>query len=172
MQTFVTPIHSLWIPGLLKKNSEATCLEIKWQSLGYKFLISSRNTSESHSFLSNCLRLHGLYSPGSSPGQNTGVGSFFPSPGDLPNPEIKLESPALQADASPTELLGKPWTSPEVQCQNQIDYILCSQRWRSSIQSAKTRPGADCPQIMDSLLPNSDLNWRKQGQPVDHSGMT
>ena len=25
-----------------------------------------------------------------------------------------------------------------------IDYILCSQRWRSSIQSAKTRPGADC----------------------------
>ena len=24
------------------------------------------------------------------------------------------------------------------------DYILCSQRWRSSIQSAKTRPGADC----------------------------
>ena len=26
----------------------------------------------------------------------------------------------------------------------QTDYILCSQRWRSSIQSAKTRPGADC----------------------------
>ena len=27
--------------------------------------------------------------------------------------------------------------------QNQIDYIICSQRWRSSIQSAKTRPAAD-----------------------------
>ena len=27
---------------------------------------------------------------------------------------------------------------------NQIAYILCSQRWRSSIQSAKTRLGADC----------------------------
>ena len=25
------------------------------------------------------------------------------------------------------------WTSPDVQHQNQIDYILCSQRWRSSI---------------------------------------
>ena len=25
-----------------------------------------------------------------------------------------------------------------------MDYILCSQRWRSSIQSAKTRLGADC----------------------------
>ena len=27
------------------------------------------------------------------------------------------------------------WTSPDAQHQNQIDYILCSQRWRSSIQS-------------------------------------
>ena len=35
------------------------------------------------------------------------------------------------------------WTSPDAQYQNQNDYILCSQRWRSSIQSAKTRPGAD-----------------------------
>ena len=31
------------------------------------------------------------------------------------------------------------WTSPDGQHQNQIDYILCSQRWRSSIQSVKTR---------------------------------
>ena len=36
------------------------------------------------------------------------------------------------------------WTSPDGQYRNQIDYILCSQRWRSSIQSAKTRIGADC----------------------------
>ena len=35
------------------------------------------------------------------------------------------------------------WTSPDGQYRNQIDYILCSQRWRSSIQSTKTRPGAD-----------------------------
>ena len=40
-------------------------------------------------------------------------------------------------------------------------YILCSQRWRNSIQSAKARLGADCGQIMKPLLPNSDLNWRK-----------
>ena len=32
------------------------------------------------------------------------------------------------------------WTPPDGQYQNQIDYILGSQRWRSSIQSAKTRP--------------------------------
>ena len=36
------------------------------------------------------------------------------------------------------------WTSPDGQYRNQIDYILYSQRWRSSVQSAKTRPGADC----------------------------
>ena len=27
-------------------------------------------------------------------------------------------------------------------------------------------------QIMNYLLPNSDLNWRKWGKRVDHSGMT
>ena len=35
------------------------------------------------------------------------------------------------------------WTLPDGQHQNQTDYILCSQKCRSSIQSAKTRPGAD-----------------------------
>ena len=52
------------------------------------------------------------------------------------------------------------WTSPDSQQQNQIDYILCSQRWRSSIQSAKTRPPSprELTQIMNSLLLNSDLN--------------
>ena len=50
------------------------------------------------------------------------------------------------------------WTSPDGQHRNQIDYILCSQRWRSSIQSAKTRPGADCGSDHELLLQNSDLN--------------
>ena len=31
------------------------------------------------------------------------------------------------------------WTSPDGQHRNQIDYILCSQRWRNSIQSAKNK---------------------------------
>ena len=50
------------------------------------------------------------------------------------------------------------WTSPDAQYQNQIDYILCGQRWRSSTQSAKTRLGADCGSEHELLLPNSDLN--------------
>ena len=49
------------------------------------------------------------------------------------------------------------WASPDGQHGNQIDYILCSQRWRSSIQSAKTRLGADCGSHHEFLLPNSDL---------------
>ena len=44
------------------------------------------------------------------------------------------------------------WTSPDGQHQNQIDYILCSQRWRSSIQSAKTRLGADCGSDHEILI--------------------
>ena len=31
------------------------------------------------------------------------------------------------------------WTSPDGQHRNQTDYILCSQGWRSSIQTAKIR---------------------------------
>ena len=34
-------------------------------------------------------------------------------------------------------------TSPDGQHKNQIDYVLCCQIWRRSIQSAKTRPGED-----------------------------
>ena len=64
--------------------------------------------SESHSVVTNSLRPHELYSPGNSPGQNTGVGITFFFPGDLPNPGIKLRSPTLQADSLPAEPPGKP----------------------------------------------------------------
>ena len=64
------------------------------------------------------------------------------------------------------------WTSPDGQYRNQIDYILCSQRWRISTQSAKTRPGADCGTDRELLIAKFRLNWRKWGKPLDHSGMT
>ena len=50
------------------------------------------------------------------------------------------------------------WTSPDGQHQNQIDSILCSQRQRSSIQSAKQDRELTVAQVMNYLLPNSDLN--------------
>jgi len=45
-----------------------------------------------------------------------------------------------------------PWTSPDGPHQNQIDYILCSQRWRSSIQSAEIRPGTLCGSDHELLI--------------------
>ena len=47
---------------------------------------------------------------------------------------------------------------------NQIDYILCSQRWTSSIQSAKTRPGTDCSSDHELLMDKFRLKLKKVGK--------
>ena len=63
--------------------------------------------------------------------------------------------------------------SPDGQHWNQIDYILCSQRWRSLYTVSKNKTGSWLwLRSWTPLLPNSDLNWRKWGKPLDHSGMT
>ena len=41
------------------------------------------------------------------------------------------------------------------------DYLLCSQRWRSSIQSAKSRPGADCGSDHECLIAKFRLKLKK-----------
>ena len=56
------------------------------------------------------------------------------------------------------------WTSPDGQYQNQIDYILCSQRWRSSIQSAKIRLGADCGSDHEIFIAKFRLKLKKVGK--------
>ena len=48
------------------------------------------------------------YSPWNSPGQDIGVGSCYPSPGDLCNSGIEPRSPTLQADSLPAKPPGKP----------------------------------------------------------------
>ena len=48
--------------------------------------------------------------------------------------------------------------------QIQIDYILCSQRWRSSIKAAKTRPGADCGSDHELLIVKFRLKLKKVGK--------
>ena len=55
-------------------------------------------------------------------------------------------------------------TSPDGEHQNQIDYILCSQIWRSSIQSTKTRPGADCGSDHELLISKFRLKLKKVGK--------
>ena len=46
----------------------------------------------------------------------------------------------------------------------QTDYILCSQRWKNSIQSAKTRPGADCGSDHELLITKFRLKLKKVGK--------
>ena len=56
------------------------------------------------------------------------------------------------------------WTSPDGQYRNQIYYILYSQRWRSSIQSAKVRQGADCGSDHELLIAKFRLKLKKIGE--------
>ena len=56
------------------------------------------------------------------------------------------------------------WTSPDGQHQNQIDYILCSQRWRSAIQSGKARLGVDCGSDHELLIAKFILKLKKVGK--------
>ena len=51
------------------------------------------------------------------------------------------------------------WSKPK-----SIDYIPCSQRWRSSIQPAKTRPGADCGSDHELLIAKFRLKLKKVGK--------
>ena len=56
------------------------------------------------------------------------------------------------------------WTSPDSQYRNQIDYILCSQRWRSFIKSAKTILGADCGSEHELLIAKFRHKLKKAGK--------
>ena len=51
------------------------------------------------------------------------------------------------------------WSIPK-----QTDYSLCSQRWRSSIQSAKTGPELTVAQIMKSFIAKLRLKFKKVGK--------
>ena len=56
------------------------------------------------------------------------------------------------------------WTSTDGEHRNQTDYIPCSQRWRSSTKSAKTRPGADCGSECELLIAKFKLKLKKVGK--------
>ena len=53
------------------------------------------------------------------------------------------------------------WTTTYGQHQIQIGYILCRQRWKSSIQSTKTRPGAHCGSDHELLIAKFRLKLKK-----------
>ena len=76
---------------------------------------------------------------------------------------VKSKSlPPLQS--SPYRRRLYMWISPDGQYWNQTDYILCSKRWRSSTQSAKTRLGADCGSDHELLIGKFRLKLKKVGK--------
>ena len=54
-------------------------------------------------------------------------------------------------------------TNQKEMVRNQIDYTLCSQRWRNSIKSARTRVGADCGSDRE-LIAKFRLKLKKVGK--------
>ena len=67
----------------------------------------------------------------------------FPSPGDLPNPGIKPGSPALQADALPSEPPGKPinvlkfykWHNSKYTSESKPEIVYCQSQRHSTMAS-------------------------------------
>ena len=76
--------------------------------------------------------------------------------GVLPRERTGHSKHPLPKTQEKTSLDGQHW--------NQIDYILCSQRWRSFIQSAKTRQGADCGSDHELLIAKFRLKLKKVGK--------
>ena len=62
------------------------------------------------------------------------------------------------------EYLKAVYCHPAYLASIQIDYILCSQRWRSSVQSAKTRLGADGGSDHELLIAKFRLKLKKVGK--------
>ena len=58
------------------------------------------------------------------------------------------------------------WISPDGQYWNQNDYILSNKRWRSSIQSAKIRLGADCGSDHEPLIAKFRLKLKEVGKTI------
>ena len=52
-------------------------------------------------------------------------------------------------------------TSPMVNTKIRLIIFFCSQKWRRSIQSAKTRPGADCGSDHELVLAKFRLKLKK-----------
>ena len=53
------------------------------------------------------------------------------------------------------------WSTPKTD-----EYVHCRQRWRSSVQSAKTRLGADCGSDHELLITKFRLKLKKIGKTI------
>ena len=81
------------------------------------------------------------------------MGLPFPSPGDLPNPGIKLRSPELHSDSLPSKPPGKPsppWGSPK---SSKV----------ASVQTFGDNSHAEV-EIKPQLKPRDRVLWKEEDQ--------
>ena len=86
--------------------------------------------------------------------QDKGQQNFSRTTGHSKHPLPATQEKTLHMDIT-------RWSTPK-----SVDYILCSQRWRNSIQSAKTRPGADCGSDHELLIAKFRLKLKKAGKTI------
>ena len=84
--------------------------------------------------------------------QESWSGQPCPSPGDLPNPGIKLMSPALQVGSLPSEPPGKPW-----ECSNYHTIVLISHANKVMLKVLQAR----LQQYMNWEIPDVKAELRK-----------
>ncbi|KAG1680289.1 Craniofacial development protein 2 [Nymphon striatum] len=53
------------------------------------------------------------------------------------------------------------WTTPDQNYRNQIDYIICQNRWKSGLVTTKTLPGADCGTDHELLIAKIKIKLKK-----------
>ena len=53
------------------------------------------------------------------------------------------------------------WRSPDQTTRNQIDYIICKTRWRSSVRRVTTLPGADCGTDHNLLIADVKIKLKR-----------
>ena len=79
------------------------------KSLNWNFCPLTQSESENCSVVSNSLGPHGLYSPGNSPGQNTGVGSLSFLYGIVPTQRLNPGLPYCMWTLCWLSHKGSPW---------------------------------------------------------------
>ena len=58
------------------------------------------------------------------------------------------------------------WSSPDGKTRNQINYIICRNRWSCCIHAARTLPGADCGTDHELLMAELKLRLKIMPRPV------
>ena len=135
---------------------------------------------ESHSVVSDSLQPYGLYSPWNSPGKNTGVGSLSLLQGTFPaqrsNPGLLhcgriLYQVSHKGRPRIVEWVAYPFSSGSSWPRNWTRVFCIAGRLFTNwaLREALEKPFSvstnktelTVAQIVNSLLPNSDINWRK-----------